>query len=192
MDLRFTPEETAFREEVRAFFRTALPVRIRDKLVMGHHASKDELVEWTRILNAKGWAVPHWPVEWGGTGWDPVRQYIFQDEMQQAPAPSPLAVRRQHGRAGDHRLRLGGAEAPLPAAHRQSRRLVVPGLLRARLRLRPRLAQDHGEARRRRLRRQRPEDLDDARRNTPTGSSCSSAPTWRQRSRRASPSSSST
>jgi pimeloyl-CoA dehydrogenase large subunit len=90
MDLRFTPEETAFREEVREFFRTALPERIRDKLVMGHHASKDELVEWTRILNAKGWAVPHWPVEWGGTGWDPVRQYIFQDEMQQAPAPSPL------------------------------------------------------------------------------------------------------
>jgi pimeloyl-CoA dehydrogenase large subunit len=91
MDLRFTPEETAFREEVREFFRTALPERIRDKLVMGHHASKDELVEWTRILNAKGWAVPHWPVEWGGTGWDPVRQYIFQDEMQQAPAPAPLA-----------------------------------------------------------------------------------------------------
>ncbi|MFL5149961.1 MAG: acyl-CoA dehydrogenase family protein, partial [Microvirga sp.] len=89
MDLRFTPEETAFREEVREFFRTALPARIRDKLIMGHHASKDELVEWTRILNAKGWAVPHWPVEWGGTGWDPVRQYIFQDEMQQAPAPSP-------------------------------------------------------------------------------------------------------
>jgi pimeloyl-CoA dehydrogenase large subunit len=90
MDLRFTPEENAFREEVRDFFRTALPARIRDKLVQGHHASKDELVEWTRILNAKGWAVPHWPVEWGGTGWDPVRQYIFQDEMQQAPAPSPL------------------------------------------------------------------------------------------------------
>jgi pimeloyl-CoA dehydrogenase large subunit len=90
MDLRFTPEETAFRDEVREFFRTALPERIRQKLVLGHHASKDELVEWTRILNAKGWAVPHWPVEWGGTGWDPVRQYIFQDEMQQAPAPSPL------------------------------------------------------------------------------------------------------
>jgi pimeloyl-CoA dehydrogenase large subunit len=90
MDLRFTPEENAFRDEVREFFRTALPERIRDKLVMGHHASKDDLVEWTRILNARGWAVPHWPVEWGGTGWDPVRQYIFQDEMQQAPAPSPL------------------------------------------------------------------------------------------------------
>lgn len=90
MDLRFNPEELAFRDEVREFFRTALPDRIRQKLVDGHHTTKDELVEWTRILNAKGWAVPHWPVEWGGTGWDPVRQYIFLDEMQQAPAPQPL------------------------------------------------------------------------------------------------------
>ena len=90
MDLRFTPDELAFREEVRDFFRTSLPPKTREKLVMGHHASKDDLVEWTRILNAKGWAVPHWPVEWGGTGWDPVRQYIFSDELQQAPAPHPL------------------------------------------------------------------------------------------------------
>ena len=73
------------------------------------------------------------------------------------------AVRRQHGRPGDLHLRQRGAEAPLPAAHRQSRRLVVPGLLGAGRGLRPRFAQDHGEARRRRLRRQRPEDLDDAR-----------------------------
>ncbi len=90
MDLRFTPEEIAFRDEVRAFFRSALPERIRAKLIEGRHLSKDDIVTWQRILNAKGWAVPHWPVEWGGTGWDPVRQYIFLDEMQQTPAPSPL------------------------------------------------------------------------------------------------------
>jgi pimeloyl-CoA dehydrogenase large subunit len=91
MDLRFTEEELAFRAEVRDFFRTALPASIRQKLVEGRHASKEDLVAWTRILHAKGWAVPHWPVEWGGTGWSPVQQYLFQDEMQQAPAPQPLA-----------------------------------------------------------------------------------------------------
>jgi len=91
MDLRFTEEELAFRAEVRSFFRTALPASIRRKLVEGRHASKEDLVAWTRILHAKGWAVPHWPVEWGGTGWSPVQQYLFQDEMQQAPAPQPLA-----------------------------------------------------------------------------------------------------
>src|SRR5215217_5133840 len=91
MDLRFTDEELAFRDEVRAFFRTALPDSIRRKMIDGHHPSKDDLVSWSRILNAKGWAVPHWPVEWGGTGWSAVKQYIFRDELQQAPAPEPLA-----------------------------------------------------------------------------------------------------
>jgi len=90
MDLRFTPEENAFREEVRAFFRENLPKGLREKLVAGKHFGKQDLVEWTRILNAKGWAVPHWPTEWGGTGWDPVRQYIFLSELQSCPAPSPL------------------------------------------------------------------------------------------------------
>ncbi|MGV2979519.1 pimeloyl-CoA dehydrogenase large subunit [Camelimonas sp. ID_303_24] len=91
MDLSFTPEEQAFREEVRAFFRTALPEQLRAKLRAGHHVSKDEQVAWQRTLNKKGWAVPHWPVEWGGTGWDPVRQYIFREELMAAPAPEPLA-----------------------------------------------------------------------------------------------------
>ena len=90
MDLRFTPEELAFRDEVRAFFREALPDSIRRKMVEGRHPSKDDIVTWQRILNAKGWAVPNWPVEWGGTNWSPVQQYLFQDEMQQAPAPAPL------------------------------------------------------------------------------------------------------
>ncbi|MGE5201652.1 MAG: pimeloyl-CoA dehydrogenase large subunit [Acidobacteriota bacterium] len=91
MDLRFTPEESAFRTEVRAFFRSALPDPIRRKMVEGRHLAKADIVAWQRILNAKGWAVPHWPAEWGGTGWTPVQHYIFNEEMQQAPAPQPLA-----------------------------------------------------------------------------------------------------
>jgi pimeloyl-CoA dehydrogenase large subunit len=90
MDLRFTPEEIAFRDEVRAFFRSALPESTRRKLVEGRKLAKEDTVNWQRILNAKGWAVPHWPVEWGGTGWSVVQQYIFQEEMQQTPAPQPL------------------------------------------------------------------------------------------------------
>ena len=91
MDLRFTKEENAFRDEVREFMRTALPEPMRRKMVEGHHLSKDDFIQWQRILNKKGWAVPNWPVEWGGTGWSPVQHYIFLEEMQQAPAPAPLA-----------------------------------------------------------------------------------------------------
>ncbi|MBV1698859.1 MAG: pimeloyl-CoA dehydrogenase large subunit [Hyphomicrobiales bacterium] len=90
MDLRFTPEETAFRDEVRLFMKEKLPATIRTKLIEGHRLGKDDLVTWQRILNARGWAVPHWPKEWGGTGWSAVQMYLFRDEMQQAPAPEPL------------------------------------------------------------------------------------------------------
>src|SRR6202046_4704524 len=92
MDLRFTPEENAFRADVRAFMQDNLPAAIRSKMVEGRRLGKDDLVTWQRILNAKGWAVPHWSKEWGGTGWSPVEIYLFRDTMQQAPAPEPLPV----------------------------------------------------------------------------------------------------
>jgi pimeloyl-CoA dehydrogenase large subunit len=91
MDLRYTTDELAFRDDVRAFLAENLPEPIRQRIVDGEHVNKDDLVEWSRILNAKGWAVPHWPVEFGGTGWDPMRQYIFLEETQKWPAPQPLA-----------------------------------------------------------------------------------------------------
>ncbi|WP_436638641.1 pimeloyl-CoA dehydrogenase large subunit [Microbaculum sp. FT89] len=90
MDLAFTPEETAFRDEVRTFFREALPADIHKKMTEGRHIEKEDIVTWQRILNAKGWAVPHWPVEYGGTGWGPMKQYLFVEELQRTPAPSPL------------------------------------------------------------------------------------------------------
>jgi pimeloyl-CoA dehydrogenase large subunit len=91
MDLRFTREEQAFRTEVRDFLRDALPEQIRQKMLARRHLEKEHWVTWQRILNAKGWAVPGWPVEYGGTGWTPVQRYIFLEELHQAPAPEPLS-----------------------------------------------------------------------------------------------------
>jgi alkylation response protein AidB-like acyl-CoA dehydrogenase len=91
MDLSFSKEEMAFREEVRAFFRDNVPPETRRKLVEGRHLSKDEMVAWWRILNKKGWGVSHWPKEYGGTGWTSVQHYIFNEELQMHPAPAPLA-----------------------------------------------------------------------------------------------------
>ena len=91
MDLSYSKEEMAFREEVRDFFQTAVPKETRRKLLEGRHLSKEDMVTWQRILNKKGLAVPHWPVQWGGTGWDSVKLYIYNEEMQLAPAPQPLA-----------------------------------------------------------------------------------------------------
>jgi alkylation response protein AidB-like acyl-CoA dehydrogenase len=91
MDLRFTAEEAAFRLEVREFFRQALPADIRSKSLFGQRLSREELRRWQRILYDKGWATPSWSPEWGGTGWDAVRQYIFKEELHLAPAPEPLS-----------------------------------------------------------------------------------------------------
>ena len=91
MDLRFTEAERAFREEARRFFRTEIPAAIRDKLRDGEHLTRDEMIASQRILNARGWAVPNWPVAWGGQDWSPVQVYLYQDEMQLAYCPSPIA-----------------------------------------------------------------------------------------------------
>ena len=90
MDLRFTPEENAFRDEVRAFINKALNPATRQKLIDGKSLAKADMVEWVRALNAKGWSVPHWPKEWGGMGWSQVQLYIFNEEIMQTPAPQPL------------------------------------------------------------------------------------------------------
>ncbi|MCW5680313.1 MAG: pimeloyl-CoA dehydrogenase large subunit [Xanthobacteraceae bacterium] len=90
MDLNFTKEEIAFRDEVREFFSKNVPAETRRKLIEGRKLEKADIVDWQRILNKKGWAVPNWPKEYGGTGWTPVQKYIFLEELQRAPAPDPL------------------------------------------------------------------------------------------------------
>ncbi|MBL8384612.1 MAG: acyl-CoA dehydrogenase family protein [Burkholderiales bacterium] len=90
MDLRFTEEEQAFRREVRAFIDAELPRATRERLAAGLGPTKAMTVDWQRRLNARGWAVPHWPVAWGGQPWSAIKRYILSEEMQAAPAPAPL------------------------------------------------------------------------------------------------------
>lgn len=91
MDLAFTAEEQAFRKEVRDFLRTSLPEDIRRRSESGEKLPKADIVRWARTLNDKGWAAPRWPVEYGGPGWTPIQQYIFEQELQAAPAPETSA-----------------------------------------------------------------------------------------------------
>jgi alkylation response protein AidB-like acyl-CoA dehydrogenase len=91
MDLAFTPEESAFREDVRAFIRDNLPTDIRDRMRLGYAPRKEDQVRWQRILNKKGWATHSWPKEYGGPGWSAVQRMIFLQENQAAPAPETLS-----------------------------------------------------------------------------------------------------
>ena len=87
MDLNFSPDELAFRDEVRAFVREQLPDAIRRKVTNGGHLTRAEHVQWQRALHARGWAGQAWPKEFGGTGWTPTQQYIFEEECAAAGAP---------------------------------------------------------------------------------------------------------
>ncbi|WP_312994630.1 acyl-CoA dehydrogenase family protein [Achromobacter animicus] len=87
MDLEFTPEEIAFRDEVRAFLDARLPRRLADKVGEGKLLTRDDMAEWHAILNAQGWLATHWPEEYGGTGWTAAQKYIFDNECALANAP---------------------------------------------------------------------------------------------------------
>jgi alkylation response protein AidB-like acyl-CoA dehydrogenase len=81
----------AFRQEVRAFLRDALPTDLAAKVLSHSPQSKADFVRWEKILRAKGWLAYSWPVEFGGTGWTPLQAYIFEEECWLAGAPELYA-----------------------------------------------------------------------------------------------------
>ncbi|NUS42170.1 MAG: acyl-CoA dehydrogenase [Mycobacteriaceae bacterium] len=90
MQLALTEDELAFRDELRAFFRSEIPADIRNRHRHGQELSREDIVTTQRILNAHHLAVPNWPVEWGGRDWTPVQRHLWHDEMQLASVPEPL------------------------------------------------------------------------------------------------------
>ncbi|MBS0488738.1 MULTISPECIES: acyl-CoA dehydrogenase family protein [unclassified Phenylobacterium] len=90
MDLEFSKEDLAFRDEVRAFIAEAFDddMRAHSAQSKNAHIDKAGQVRWLKRLNDKGWIAPDWPKEYGGTGWSHAQKYIFDMEMALAGAPS--------------------------------------------------------------------------------------------------------
>ncbi len=90
MDLNYSADDIAFRDDVRAFLDAELPDDLRRK-VLGHlRLDKDDYVRWHRILARRGWAAPGWPREYGGPGWTPVQRHLFEEECALAGTPQVL------------------------------------------------------------------------------------------------------
>jgi len=87
MHLTFTEQELEFRDDVRAFLRDELPDDIAKKQAQGIQLARNDFVRFQKALYEKGWAGVNWPVEYGGTGWSSIQQYIFATEMANADAP---------------------------------------------------------------------------------------------------------
>ena len=88
MDLLLSAENLAFRDEVRRFLRDNVTPDMRRAidLTTAFIVEPDVLRDLHRALARKGWSVPHWPVEYGGTGWTPVERYVFDLECGRAGA----------------------------------------------------------------------------------------------------------
>lgn len=91
MKLQFSAADEAFRLEVRAFVKEHLPADIRRKVELGLRLEHADYVTWFRILEARGWLTPGWPVEHGGPGWSHVQRYIFDEETLLGGAPRIIA-----------------------------------------------------------------------------------------------------
>ena len=87
MDLAFTPEEQAFREDIRAWVHASLPKDISDKVHNALRLSKADMQRWAKILGKKGWLGHGWPKEFGGPGWNAVQKHLFEEECALAGAP---------------------------------------------------------------------------------------------------------
>ncbi len=90
MDINYTAEERAFRDEVRTFLNEKLPKDISSKVKEHKRLGKEDTIRWQKILNEQGWLALHWPVEHGGTGWSPIQKHIFEEECAEAGAPTVL------------------------------------------------------------------------------------------------------
>ena len=88
MDVMFSQEDLAFRDEVRAFFSAEFDAAIAKEWRGGRGVDyKSAIVKWQKKLHAKGWIAPGWPTEYGGTGWSVTQKFIFETERGAAGIP---------------------------------------------------------------------------------------------------------
>ncbi len=96
MDLNWSPDDLAFRDDVRAFLDAELTPELRAATakMTSVYAPPSVSMEWQCRLRQNGWVVPSWPQEYGGCGWSQTQKYIFIRECVEAGAPplSPMGL----------------------------------------------------------------------------------------------------
>jgi hypothetical protein len=84
VNLDYSPEELAFRDEVRAFIAAEYPPELRAKQDAGEELDDQDFLSWHRILAKRGWSAPAWPVEYGGPGLTQTQRFLMSEEMAAA------------------------------------------------------------------------------------------------------------
>ncbi|MEL6829324.1 MAG: acyl-CoA dehydrogenase family protein [Pseudomonadota bacterium] len=89
MNLEFSPEEVAFRNEVRTFIEENYPESLKG-IGLREDLDREQMLAWHKVLGKKGWSTPAWPEEYGGTGWNSTQRYIWSEENARVDAIMPL------------------------------------------------------------------------------------------------------
>lgn len=94
MDLSYSAEEEAFRQQVKDFLKDAVPADLAEKVRRDLTLSKEDMVRWQQILGRKGWLAARWPKQHGGLGWSAVQAHIFDEEcfVHNAPRVQPFGT----------------------------------------------------------------------------------------------------
>ncbi|SDR14323.1 acyl-CoA dehydrogenase family protein [Pseudovibrio sp. Tun.PSC04-5.I4] len=90
MDLNYSAEELAFRDDVRLFLKENLSPALAEKVRLGQRLSKADHEDWHATLHKRGWLAINWPEAHGGTGWNAVYRNIFEEELCLAHAPRTM------------------------------------------------------------------------------------------------------
>ena len=96
MDLRDSPQDAAFRDEVRSWLGENLTGEFADAGDIGGPGSEHEGFEirlaWEKVLGESGWTCLGWPEEWGGRGATIAQQVIWNEEYVKASCPARVGV----------------------------------------------------------------------------------------------------
>lgn len=90
MNINFSQEDLAFKEEVKNWLDNEYPSHVKEKTDKGITISKEDLIDFHKALSKKGWMGYNWPTEYGGTGWSASKLYIFNKELGLAGCPPIL------------------------------------------------------------------------------------------------------
>ena len=162
MDLAFSKDDLAFRDEVRRFIDENFDANCAPRSRSRRTAISTRRISSNgRARFIAGWAAPNWPVEFGGPGWTPSQKFIFESETAAAGTPDRQPHGPQDGGARADGVRQRCAEEEISASDPRVGRVVVPGLFGTWIGLRPRFAADALRGQGRPLSAQRLEDLDD-------------------------------
>jgi alkylation response protein AidB-like acyl-CoA dehydrogenase len=77
----------ALRQQIRLFCNEDVPAALREKSQRHQLLDKSDYTQWMCLLQRRGWAAGHWPIEHGGLGWSALERFVFEDELARLGLP---------------------------------------------------------------------------------------------------------